>query len=74
MMHAPAEWREHLKPKLLLVGEGPLRSQLERITQELGIQDSVEFLGGYGEMFQISYNNHGGLSCPPAGRACLTLC
>ena len=33
------------KPKLLLVGEGPLRSQLERITQELGIQDSVEFLG-----------------------------
>lgn len=45
MMHAPAEWREHLKPKLLLVGEGPLRSQLERITQELGIQDSVEFLG-----------------------------
>jgi glycosyltransferase involved in cell wall biosynthesis len=45
MMHAPAEWRAHLKPKLLLVGEGPLRSQLERIAQELRIQDSVEFLG-----------------------------
>jgi glycosyltransferase involved in cell wall biosynthesis len=45
MMHAPADWRAHLKPKLFLVGEGPLRSQLERIAQELRIQDSVEFLG-----------------------------
>jgi glycosyltransferase involved in cell wall biosynthesis len=45
MMHASAEWRAHLNPKLLLVGEGPLRSQLERIALELGIQDSVEFLG-----------------------------
>ena len=45
IMHAPAEWRTHLKPRLLLVGEGKLRPQLERIVAELGIQDSVEFLG-----------------------------
>jgi glycosyltransferase involved in cell wall biosynthesis len=45
MMHAPSEWRVNLKPKLRLIGEGPLRPQLERIAQELRIQDSVEFLG-----------------------------
>ncbi len=45
MMHAPSEWRAYLKPKLCLIGEGPLRPQLERIVQDLGIQDSVEFLG-----------------------------
>lgn len=32
-------------PRLLLVGEGPLRLQLERISHELGIEESVEFLG-----------------------------
>jgi glycosyltransferase involved in cell wall biosynthesis len=45
MMPAPAEWRTHLKPRLLLVGEGPLRSQMEHIAAELGIWDSVEFMG-----------------------------
>jgi glycosyltransferase involved in cell wall biosynthesis len=45
MMNAPAEWRSHLKPRLLLAGEGSLRPQLERIVQELDISDSVEFLG-----------------------------
>ncbi len=45
MMHAPAEWRSHLQPKLLIAGEGPLQAQLERIARELSIQDSVEFLG-----------------------------
>jgi len=45
MMNAPAEWRAHLKPRLLLVGSGPLQAQLERIAMELGINDSVEFLG-----------------------------
>ena len=45
MMHAPAEWRLPLKPRLLLAGEGTLRPQLERIVHELGISDSVEFLG-----------------------------
>jgi glycosyltransferase involved in cell wall biosynthesis len=45
MMHAPTEWRTHLKPRLLLVGEGPLRFKFERIAAELNIKDSVEFLG-----------------------------
>jgi|SRR5579884_104286 len=45
MMREPAAWREHVKPRLLLIGEGPLRPQLERIAQELHIQDSVQFLG-----------------------------
>jgi glycosyltransferase involved in cell wall biosynthesis len=45
MMHAPAEWRRHLKPRLLLVGTGKCRHQMERIAAELGIGDSVEFLG-----------------------------
>ena len=31
MMHAPEEWRAALRPRLLLVGEGPLRSKLKRI-------------------------------------------
>jgi len=45
LIHAPAEWRTQLKLRLLIVGEGPLRPQLERIAAEHGIQDSVEFLG-----------------------------
>ncbi|MFL5591105.1 MAG: glycosyltransferase family 4 protein [Ktedonobacteraceae bacterium] len=45
MMHASAEWRTHLKPRLRLVGTGVFRPQMERIVAELAIQDSVEFLG-----------------------------
>lgn len=45
MMHAPAEWRADLKPRLLIAGEGPLQAQLERIAADLNIQDSVVFLG-----------------------------
>ena len=45
MMHASAEWRLHLKPRLIVAGEGTLRPQLEHIVQELEISDSVEFLG-----------------------------
>jgi glycosyltransferase involved in cell wall biosynthesis len=45
MMHSPAEWRADLQPRLRLVGEGAYRAQMERIVAELGIQDSVEFLG-----------------------------
>ncbi len=53
MMHAPAEWRAHLKPRLLLVGTGPLQAQLERIALELGISDSVEFLGLHREVVPL---------------------
>ena len=43
MMNAPAEWRAHLKPRLLLVGPGPLQPQLERIATELGINEVSSF-------------------------------
>src|SRR6266849_1817440 len=45
MMHEPADWQAYLKPRLRLVGDGPSRPKLERMVIELGIQDSVEFLG-----------------------------
>jgi glycosyltransferase involved in cell wall biosynthesis len=45
MIHAPSEWRRHLEPKLRLVGKGKFTPQMQRIVVELGIQDSVEFLG-----------------------------
>jgi glycosyltransferase involved in cell wall biosynthesis len=45
VMHTPAEFLVDLKPRLRLVGDGLLRLQLERIVAELGLQDSVEFLG-----------------------------
>lgn len=45
MMREPTHWREGLKPRLRLVGIGILMQQMERIVAELGIQDSVEFLG-----------------------------
>src|SRR2546421_2959867 len=45
MMRGATQWRAHLIPRLLLVGKGACRTQMERIVAELGIQDSVEFLG-----------------------------
>ncbi len=45
MLSEPSEWRAHLKPRLRLVGDGKLKPQMEYIAAELGIQDSVEFLG-----------------------------
>ena len=40
-----AEWLADLKPRLHLVGDGIFRPQMERIAAELGIQDTVVFLG-----------------------------
>jgi glycosyltransferase involved in cell wall biosynthesis len=45
MLREAPEWRASYDLRLLIVGEGPLRAQLERISVELGIQESVEFLG-----------------------------
>ncbi|GAC1613543.1 MAG: glycosyltransferase family 4 protein [Ktedonobacteraceae bacterium] len=45
MMSEPAEWRSHLKPRLLIAGSGELQEQMERICRELEIEDSVVFLG-----------------------------
>ncbi len=45
LMCTSKEWHAQPKPRLLLVGEGALKPQLERIAFELNIRDSVEFLG-----------------------------
>jgi glycosyltransferase involved in cell wall biosynthesis len=45
MMQVSAQLREDLKPRLRLVGDGILMRHIERIVVELGIQNSVEFLG-----------------------------
>src|SRR5260221_218974 len=45
MLHAPAAWRAHLRPRLYLVGDGALRPQMQRIATELHIETSVEFTG-----------------------------
>ncbi|MCY4233290.1 MAG: N-acetyl-alpha-D-glucosaminyl L-malate synthase BshA [Bacteroidetes bacterium] len=37
--------QEGLSAKLLLVGDGPDRSNVEQLSRDLGIQDSVRFLG-----------------------------
>src|SRR5262249_9884403 len=53
MMSTSAEWREHLKPRLRLVGDGGLRPQLEIMATELGIQDSVEVLGSRSDVVDL---------------------
>lgn len=45
MMREPASWRASLNPRLRVIGGGSYRAQMERIVAELGVQDSVEFLG-----------------------------
>jgi glycosyltransferase involved in cell wall biosynthesis len=45
MMNMPAAWRFGLLPKLSLVGDGTRRMELEQIVADLGIEESVEFLG-----------------------------
>ena len=45
MMAMPPPWREGLRPRLCLAGDGTLREELERLVVDLGIQESVEFLG-----------------------------
>ncbi len=45
MMHEPSAWRTSLKLRLRIVGQGIFLPQMQRIVDELGIQDSVEFLG-----------------------------
>jgi len=45
MMKEPDEWRLHLKPRLLIAGTGTLEDKIQRIAAELGLQESVKFLG-----------------------------
>jgi glycosyltransferase involved in cell wall biosynthesis len=59
MMAEPGEWRAHLEPRLRLVGGGLLREQLERIVAELGIGDSVEFLGPRADIVDLLQQSWG---------------
>lgn len=45
MLREPAEWRATLKPRLLIVGIGTLEEPIKRIARELGLEESVKFLG-----------------------------
>lgn len=46
-------WRGYPQVRLLLVGHGPLRPQLERQIDSLGVAPSVSFLGPRGDVEQI---------------------
>lgn len=45
MLQSLAASSSSLRPRLLLVGDGHLRPQMEQIAEALGIQNSVDFLG-----------------------------
>lgn len=53
MMRRPAAWRKNLKPRLLLAGQGAFKPQLECLAEELGIRESVEFLGLQKDVVQL---------------------
>lgn len=59
MMHAPPVWLGGLRPALHLVGDGKFRAQLERIAAELGIADSVKFLGQRGDVVTLLQQSWG---------------
>lgn len=45
LLEAVARIREEIPVRLVLVGDGDNRSKLERLTRDLGIQESVSFVG-----------------------------
>ncbi|MDI1323165.1 MAG: glycosyltransferase [Algoriphagus sp.] len=48
-----------IKPdaKLLMIGEGPLRSQIQELAEQKGLSDSVSFLGAHSEPFSLVPKN-----------------
>jgi glycosyltransferase involved in cell wall biosynthesis len=46
-------WDEDLAPVLQLVGDGSLRARLSWLAEQLGIQDSVLFLGTCGDVLEL---------------------
>lgn len=48
-----SEVRKKIPSTLLLIGDGPDRSQCELMTRELGLQDSVRFLGKQIELVEL---------------------
>lgn len=59
MFAAPTEWRTHLKPRLRIVGDGMLKAQLLRITEELELTESVEFLGQRTDIADLLHQSWG---------------
>ena len=45
MLTLPPAWRQYIRPRLWLVGDGACRLELEQMAISLGIQESVTFLG-----------------------------
>ncbi len=59
MMREPASWRQHLKPRLLIVGDGTLKEQLLRIAKDLQLDNSVVFLGLHREVTRLLQQSWG---------------
>ncbi len=53
MLKLPTAWRATLHPRLFLVGDGTRRVELEGLAAELGIRESVEFLGTRHDIAQL---------------------
>jgi len=45
MLALPAGWRDGIRPRLCLVGDGSRRAELEQMAVDLNIQESVDFWG-----------------------------
>ena len=52
-IHVLAEVQKSMPARLVLVGDGPERSKVERLVAELGMQDSVCFLGARADFVEI---------------------
>jgi glycosyltransferase involved in cell wall biosynthesis len=59
MMRGSAAWRGSLIPRLCLAGHGAFKPQLERLAGDLGILDSVEFLGLRGDVLELLQQSWG---------------
>jgi glycosyltransferase involved in cell wall biosynthesis len=55
--------RSKVKLKLVIVGDGPCRSNLERLSQELGIQNKVTFLGFSDNPYPLMKNAEFSVTC-----------
>ncbi len=59
VMQASCVWQQDMKPELHLVGDGKFRMQLERMATELGIEDSIKFLGQRGDIVTLLQRSWG---------------
>jgi glycosyltransferase involved in cell wall biosynthesis len=59
MLSEPDAWRAKIKPRLLIAGTGDLEGQLKWIASELGIEESVEFLGSRTDVIPLLQQSWG---------------